>query len=62
MRRQSRFPAFILVRHLGGSIPAGGDTESSAREFNFFSRNLEVGGQGQLPWQLPDIWKLPVIR
>jgi hypothetical protein len=27
----------------GGSIPAGGDTESSAREFNVFSRNLEVG-------------------
>ena len=26
-----------------GSIPAGGDNESSAHEFNVFSRNLEVG-------------------
>jgi len=27
----------------GGSIPASGDIESGAREFNTFSRNLEVG-------------------
>jgi hypothetical protein len=32
-----------LVRIWRGSIPAGGDTESSVREFNAFSRNLEVG-------------------
>jgi hypothetical protein len=30
----------------GGSLPASGDTESGAREFNVF----------------PEIWKLPVIR
>ena len=42
-RRQSRLPAFTLVRHLAGSIPVRGGIEDSAREFNVFSRNLEVG-------------------
>jgi hypothetical protein len=43
MRRHRNCQAFTLVRIWRGSIPAGGDTESSAREFNVFSRNLEVG-------------------
>jgi hypothetical protein len=36
------FAVFTLARRLSGSIPSGGDTESSAREFNVFSGNLEV--------------------
>jgi len=66
--------AFTLVRHLEGSIPARGYTESNAHEFNAFSRNLEVGlattiggatdlrGAVQMTrGELPDVWKLPAI-
>jgi hypothetical protein len=47
------------------------DIESGAFEFSPFSGNLEVkalaaqegpGTPGRLSRQLPDIWKLPVIR
>jgi hypothetical protein len=42
------------IRHLGGSLPWRGDFESSARESDAFSRNLEVRlaatvGNGGLP-------------
>jgi hypothetical protein len=43
MRRHRDGRAFTLIRHLRGSLPAGGDIESGAREFNVVSRNLEVG-------------------